>query len=72
MRFSEAIQLGTLRNNIYNLLEYCSNWQEFDPYCPQENYEKAKELVEQINTLLERVEEKMEQLGRINVDSYEY
>ena len=72
MRFSEVIQLDNLRNNLVNLLEYTSNWEQYDPFCPQENEGKAKEVAEQVRELLKQVEQKMEELGSINIDSYGY
>lgn len=71
-KFSETIELNRLKNQIVNLLDYIYSWEEFDPYCPDDESLKVIRLKEEIKTLLNQVEDKMCDLSSINRDCYEY
>jgi hypothetical protein len=72
MRFSEAVENKVLKSRIVDLLEYTYGWEEFNPVIPSGADTEIKSIIKDVFKLLEQVDEKMQELGKINKDSFEY
>ena len=72
MRFTEAVENERLRGLFGDLVEYTYNWQQFDPVIPPGEDVKISFITQDIYILLEQLEDKMQELGKINRDSFEY
>ena len=72
MSFTEAVENERLRGYISDLLEYTYNWEQFNPIIPPEADIEINFITQDIYILLEQLENKMQELGKINKDSFEY
>lgn len=72
MRFTEAVENERLGGYIADILEYTYNWQQFDPVIPPGTDIEINFITQDIYILLEQLEDKMQELGKINKNSFEY
>ena len=71
MRFTETINQKDLFNKVKDIYEYFQGWEEYDPsMCDPSDIEKAQESSKEVNKLLDKVIQELDELSRINVDSY--
>ena len=71
MKFTEAIKQKELFNKVKDIYEYFQGWEEYDPsMCDPKEVERAQGLSEDVGKLLDKVIQEIDELSRINVDSY--
>ena len=72
MRFTKVVENEKLRKSILEIAEYTYNWEQFDPVIPPGEDVNINFITQDIYILLEQLDSKMQEEGKICKDSFEY